>query len=64
MTKHDLVLYRSFYARCRWLQATTPGFVMNRLLIATNSMIVHEIYFASLGDTGVLDGALNNAPRA
>ena len=48
----------------RWLQATAPGFVMNRLLIATNSMIVHEIYFASLGDTGVLDGALNNAPRA
>jgi Fe-Mn family superoxide dismutase len=34
--------------------ATAPGFVVNGLkreeLIATNSMILHELFFASLGD--------------
>jgi Fe-Mn family superoxide dismutase len=36
--------------------ATAPAFVLNglkrELLIATNSMILHEIYFASLGAGG------------
>lgn len=36
--------------------ATAPGFVLNGLkreqLIATNSMILHEVYFASLGAGG------------
>ncbi len=37
--------------------ATTPGFQLNGLkreeLIATNSMLLHELYFASLGGDGV-----------
>ena len=37
--------------------ATAPGFVLNGLkreeLIATNSMLLHELYFASLGGDGV-----------
>lgn len=37
--------------------ATTPGFLLNGLkreeLIATNSMLLHELYFASLGGAGV-----------
>ncbi len=37
--------------------ATTPGFELNGLkreeLIATNSMLLHELYFASLGGDGV-----------
>jgi Fe-Mn family superoxide dismutase len=45
--------------------ATTPGFVINGLkreeLMATNSMILHELFFASLGDGGVPDGALADA---
>lgn len=45
--------------------ATTPVFVLNGLkreeLIATNSMILHEVYFDSLGDGGPLDGALKAA---
>ena len=36
--------------------ATTPGFALNGLkreeLIATNSMLLHELYFASLGGNG------------
>ena len=36
--------------------ASTPGFVLNSLkreeLIATNSMLLHELYFASLGGDG------------
>jgi Fe-Mn family superoxide dismutase len=36
--------------------ATTPGFVLNGLkreeLVATNSMLLHELYFASLGGDG------------
>ncbi len=36
--------------------ATAPGFVVNGLkreeLVATNSMVLHELYFASLGDDG------------
>src|SRR4051794_17987499 len=36
--------------------ATAPGFVVNGLkreeLIATNSMILHELFFASLGEGG------------
>ena len=48
--------------------AATPGFVLNGLkreeLIATNSMLLHELYFASLGATPqamapVMDLALN-----
>ncbi|WP_024974047.1 superoxide dismutase [Ralstonia pickettii] len=42
--------------------ATAPVFVLNGLkreeLIATNSMILHEVYFDSLGDGGPLDGGL------
>jgi superoxide dismutase, Fe-Mn family len=45
--------------------ATTPGFVINGLkreeLIATNSMILHELFFSSLGDGGEPDGALADA---
>lgn len=37
--------------------ASTPGFMLNGLkreeLIATNSMLLHELYFASLGGDGV-----------
>jgi superoxide dismutase, Fe-Mn family len=42
--------------------ATAPGFVINGLkreeLIATNSMIVHELYFAGLGEESRPGGAL------
>lgn len=42
--------------------ASTPGFVIDGLkreeLIATNSMILHELFFACLGDGGGPDGAL------
>jgi Fe-Mn family superoxide dismutase len=42
--------------------ATTPGFAINGLkreeLIAMNSMILHEIYFGSLGPAGGRPGAL------
>ncbi|MCA3236366.1 MAG: superoxide dismutase, partial [Cupriavidus sp.] len=45
--------------------ATAPVFTLNGLkreeLIATNSMILHEVYFDSLGDGGSLDGALKTA---
>ncbi|MCF1442038.1 superoxide dismutase [Ralstonia nicotianae] len=44
--------------------AAAPVFVLNGLkreeLIATNSMILHEVYFDSLGDGGPLEGALKN----
>jgi superoxide dismutase, Fe-Mn family len=43
----------------------TPGFVINGLkreeLIASNSMILHELFFASLGDESAPDGALREA---
>lgn len=42
-----------------------PVFVLNGLkreeLIASNSMILHEVYFDSLGDGGTLDGGLEAA---
>src|SRR6266513_4224176 len=45
--------------------ATAPGFVINGLkreeLIATNSMILHELYFDGLGDGGEPDRALRDA---
>lgn len=45
--------------------ATAPVFVLNGLkreeLIATNSMILHEVYFDSLGDGGLLEGDLKAA---
>src|SRR5215472_6910346 len=45
--------------------ATAPGFVINGLkreeLIATNSMILHEIYFASLGEESRPEGELLDA---
>lgn len=45
--------------------ATAPVFVLNGLkreeLIATNSMILHEVYFDSLGDGGPLEGNLKDA---
>lgn len=45
--------------------ATAPVFTLNGLkreeLIATISMILHEVYFDSLGDGGPLDGALKTA---
>jgi len=45
--------------------ATAPVFVLNGLkreeLIATNSMILHEVYFDSLGDGGPLEGGLKDA---
>src|SRR5438034_1033 len=45
--------------------ATAPVFVINGLkreeLIATNSMILHELYFASLGDEGAPEGELQEA---
>lgn len=45
--------------------ASAPVFVLNGLkreeLIAANSMILHEIYFGSLGATGTLSGELANA---
>ena len=43
----------------------TPGFVVNGLkreeLIANNSMILHEIYFASLGEESAPEGELREA---
>ena len=45
--------------------ATAPVFVLNGLkreeLIATNSMILHEVYFDGLGDGGALGGELESA---
>jgi superoxide dismutase, Fe-Mn family len=45
--------------------ASTPGFLINGLkreeLIASNSMILHEIFFASLGEESAPDGALREA---
>src|SRR5207245_8185555 len=45
--------------------ATAPVFVINGLkreeLIATNSMILHELYFDGLGDGGEPDRALRDA---
>ncbi len=45
--------------------ATAPVFVLNGLkreeLIATNSMILHELYFASLGAEGAPDATLREA---
>ena len=47
--------------------ATAPVFVINGLkreeLIATNSMILHELYFDGLGDGGAPDTALREALR-
>ena len=46
--------------------AAAPIFIINGLkreeLIATNSMVLHELFFASLGDGGEPDGALYDAP--
>jgi len=45
--------------------ATAPGFLVNGLkreeLIATNSMILHELFFASLGEAGAPEGELRDA---
>ncbi len=45
--------------------ATAPVFLINGLkreeLIATNSMILHELFFASLGDGGEPEGGLRDA---
>ena len=45
--------------------ATAPGFVINGLkreeLIASNSMILHELYFASLGEESTPEGELRDA---
>ncbi len=45
--------------------ATAPIFVVNGLkreeLIATNSMILHELYFDSLGGDGISGGGLDEA---
>lgn len=45
--------------------ATAPGFVLNGLkreqLVATNSMILHEVYFASLGAGGEPSGDVASA---
>ena len=45
--------------------AKAPGFVINGLkreeLIAMNSMILHEIFFGSLGEGGEPEGALRDA---
>jgi len=45
--------------------ATAPGFVINGLkreeLIASNSMILHELYFASLGEESAPEGELREA---
>jgi len=42
--------------------AAAPGFIVNGLkreeLIATNSMILHELFFASLGEASVPEGEL------
>jgi superoxide dismutase, Fe-Mn family len=45
--------------------ATAPGFVVNGLkreeLIASNSMILHELFFASLGEESAPEGELREA---
>jgi len=45
--------------------ATAPGFLVNGLkreeLIASNSMILHELFFASLGDESAPEGELRDA---
>jgi superoxide dismutase, Fe-Mn family len=45
--------------------AKAPGFVINGLkreeLIATNSMILHELYFDSLSGDGISGGAIDDA---
>src|SRR6202051_3497453 len=45
--------------------ATAPGFVINGLkreeLMASNSMILHELFFASLGEEGEPEGGLREA---
>jgi Fe-Mn family superoxide dismutase len=45
--------------------ATAPGFVINGLkreeLIASNSMILHELYFASLGEESAPESELREA---
>ncbi len=45
--------------------ATAPGFLVNGLkreeLIASNSMILHELFFASLGEGGQPEGVLREA---
>jgi Fe-Mn family superoxide dismutase len=45
--------------------AKTPGFLINGLkreeLIASNSMILHELFFASLGEESAPDGELKDA---
>jgi len=45
--------------------AMTPGFVVNGLkreeLIASNSMILHELFFASLGEESAPEGELREA---
>jgi len=45
--------------------AKAPGFVINGLkreeLIASNSMILHELFFASLGDESAPEGELREA---
>src|SRR6266849_5011623 len=45
--------------------ATAPGFVINGLkreeLIASNSMILHELFFASVGDESAPEGELREA---
>ncbi len=44
---------------------TAPGYLVNGLkreeLIATNSMILHELFFASLGEESAPEGALREA---
>jgi Fe-Mn family superoxide dismutase len=45
--------------------ATAPGFLVNGLkreeLIASNSMILHEVFFASLGEESAPEGSLREA---
>ncbi|HET9536823.1 MAG TPA: Fe-Mn family superoxide dismutase, partial [Mesorhizobium sp.] len=45
--------------------AKAPNFVINGLkreeLVATNSMVLHEVYFDSLGGAGRLEGSLADA---
>src|SRR6266571_851799 len=45
--------------------ATAPGFLINGLkreeLIASNSMILHELFFASLGEESAPEGQLREA---
>jgi superoxide dismutase, Fe-Mn family len=48
--------------------AKAPGFVLNGLkreeLIASNSMILHELFFASLGDESAPEGGLRDVLTA